>query len=334
MTPTQNYLTQLKGKPGSELRIGPVVFRTDSNRNIAVQSEESSFKEQLIHDAIHLLYFSTNAQKIYYGSKADSLANYFEKNINPSCSIEPIEFHFEEIDPSLIRAFSLILKAKITKEDSLQLTAHKVIQAIKCLNETRALKEQTIPYEDWKDYLFLSAGFEVLFSLNPSFPASDLRQQLRPLLHLKFSHSVELLWKWVDQFYAIRNAALNGEYSPNLLFLSNPNIKTPLLLIAEKLLIYSIYDLLFKNKLVEGSSGTLSTPDDFKIIHPERVLVYFWTESNIEKKLTLLSLSHSDEQELQMLVKIKEMHGYLRTAGLNLSAKEIFQEEKINKPRS
>ena len=306
MKPIQIYRTHLTGKLNARASMGPVLFDIDSSHRIEVHAED----KKLILDALHLLYFAANANKAYYDQPVESLFHYFENGTG-----EPIVFSLEKIDSTLFQAFSELLH--MTAVETKRAEALRVIQAIKCLNESFGLIEKGTANESWHAYLLLSKGFEVLLALNPAFPAADLRQHLRPLLHLKFSHPVELLWKWVDQFYKSAQLALSGELLEDPLFLDNPNVGAPLLMIGKKLLIYSIYDTLFAKKLLIGAVGTPSTPDDFKHIHPERVLVYFWTHETLEKKMALLSLQKGSELDLAMLSKIKEMHQKLQIKGLN-----------------
>lgn len=316
MQPIHKYRTNLSGQLNSRASMGPVMFDTDSSNRIEAQAED---KKQIL-DALHLLYFAANAHKAYYDQPVEPLYNYYENRSEP-----PTVFAMEKVDTTIFNAFSELLK--MTENLETREEALHIVQAIKCLNESIALIEKGTTNECWHAYLLISKGFEVLFSLNPSFPAPDLRQHMRPLLHLKFSQPVELLWKWVDQFYQSALAALSGAQMEDPLFIENPNVKTPLLLIAEKLLIFSIYSRLFAKNLLIGAPGTPSTPDDFKYIHPERVLVYFWTTETIEKKIALLNIQQSNELDLAMLRNIKEMHQKLQTKSLVESPKEIFQKE-------
>lgn len=281
MEPSKTYPTCLRGKIDIIPPPGTAFFSTNSKGFIEIQTDPNR-----IQDILHLLYFSANAHKIYNGLPADS--PYFG-------SKEPVELI---LDTSLFQALLQILHLKFNENKK---EALKMIQAIKCLNESQTEQK-------WKGLVLIGLGFEVLFSLNPSYPAADLRQHLRPLLHLKFSHPVELLWKWVDQFYALRNEVLRGEHFVDKLFEENPDVKDTYYHISRKILIYSIYDCLFKKNLLEGSSGTASTPDDFYFIHPEKVLVYFWTKETLNKKITLLKLQSHVERDLEMLNKIQALY--------------------------
>lgn len=285
MNPITTYPTLLRGKIEVVSPLGLASFSTDAKGFIEIHT-----RPEYIQDVLHLLYFSANAHKIYNGTPPD--LPYFNLS-------QPIEL---TLDSSLFEALMQILYLKFhdNKQEAL-----KLIQAVKCLNESQSEQQ-------WKSLLLIGLGFEALFSLNPSFPAADLRQHLRPVLHLKFSHPVELLWKWVDQFYVLRNAALRGEHFADTPFKENPDVKASLYHISRKILIYSIYDTLFRKHLLEGISGTPSTPDDFYYIHPEKVLVYFWTQETINKKAMLLKLQPHNEKDLEMLEKIQALHLHLK----------------------
>lgn len=281
MDSTMTYPTLLKGKIDTVPPNDIAAFTTDSNGYIEIRT-----RPERIQDILHLLYFSANAHKIYNGITPDS--SYLDNK-------KPIELM---LDSSLFKGLLKVLNLKFIENKK---EAREIIQAIKCLNESQSEQK-------WKSLLLIGSGFEVLFSLNPAFPAADLRQRLRPLLHLKFSHPVELLWKWVDQFYDLRKAALIGEPYIDKPFKENPDIASSLYHIAKKVLIYAIYDTLFTKHLLEGSSGTPSTPDDFYFIHPEKVLVYFWTKETLNKKITVLKLQANSEEDLKMLNKIKALY--------------------------
>lgn len=300
--------TQLLGNLETPLVMGPVAFSTGPDGLIEAQTDVIGIEKQLVQEALHLLYFSLNGYKIYYSQQAEPLSLYFEKNPKYPCQANPINFALNKIDHALFQASAGLLRLRVQGENEKKIWALKVIQAIKCINESKSDNEESLHQEIWRDYLIISAGFEVLFSLNPAFPNSDLRQYLRPLLDLKYSHPVELMWKWVDQFFAIRHTTLNGQHSSTPFFIDNPNVKTPLLLVGEKLLIFAIYKILLAK-----------TPS---FINPDRVLVYFWAKEALEKKITILKLEQSSHDDLDQLLLIEEMNEKLKRSHLS---KEIFK---------
>jgi hypothetical protein len=253
-----------------------------------------------------LLYFSCNAYKIYNGEEPDPIRSFFQKKVMDSRD-QKVKLLKNGIDASILPAFSELLFWAYTMGATKRDESKKFIQAIYFLFNRYLTSPEDWECPNWHHYLELSLGFEALFDLNPMSPQSDLRQKLRPLLHLKFSSPVELLWKWVDLFFAAKTLLLKGQTPRSLDFAAHPEVSSPLYLIGEKLLIYSIYDLLFHWRLSLGIAGTEATPDRFAKVPPERVLVYFWTEETIEKKLTLSSFAENDK-ELEMLLAIKQMH--------------------------
>src|SRR5262249_4372330 len=139
-----------------------------------------------------------------------------------------------------------------------------------------------------EDTLLLASSFEVLLDINEKHPASDFRFKVRPMLHLKFSKPVELFWKWVDAFYLLKKQVIHGTIGPQDYSVENPNFKVPILQIGVKLFIYVIYYKLFKMHLVHSNDDDRFPPPHFKWIQPEEVLLFFWTEESLLRKLSLL----------------------------------------------
>lgn len=289
----------------NRLTLGPVEFlrSTDGVEASTAMDLEQDIALNLFSDALFLLYFSSNAYKIYNGDEPDPIRVFFQKQE----SIQKVVLSKDSIDSTILPAFSELLFWSYTFGSPKRDESKKFIQSILFLLNRYLTSPEDWECPVWHHYLELSLGFEALFNLNASQPQNDLRQKLRPLLHLKFSSPVELLWRWVDLFFAAKTLLLKGQMPRDLYFNANPDIKSHLYLIGEKLLIFSIYDLLFQWHLSLGIAGTETTPDRFEKIPPERVLVYFWTKETLEKKLTLLSLAENDK-ELQMLLAIKNMH--------------------------
>lgn len=293
----------------NRLTLGPVEFLT-SPLGVSVHTAMNLEKDlalNLLSDALFLLYFSCNAYKIYNGKTPDPIRSFFQMQE----SIQKVHLTKDLIDSTIFPAFSELLFWAYTFGSPKKDESKKFIQSILFLLNRYLTSPEDWECPVWHHYLELSLGFEALFNLNSLQPQAELRQKLRPLLHLKFSSPVELLWRWVDLFYAAKILLLKGQTPRDLYFKANPDIKSPLYLIGEKLLIFSIYDLLFQWHLSLGIAGTETTPDRFAKIPPEIVLVYFWTKETIEKKLTLLSLTENTE-ELEMLTSIKNMHSKLQ----------------------
>ena len=139
-----------------------------------------------------------------------------------------------------------------------------------------------------EDVIFLASSFESLFSLDSSqATAADFKHKLRPLLHLKYSRPVEIFWKWVDDFYEVKRRILHGDTFLDPLFRLNPNFEISHILLGIKLFVYSVYYYLFKYQLLQSTHVDPYTPPDFKWIHPEEILLFFWTEPSVLEKVNL-----------------------------------------------
>lgn len=310
---TKILLPNLHFKDFQHLILGPVEFHAVSPSSVEIRTNidlpEDQVHQLLLH-SLYLLFFSCNAHKIYNGETPDPLRSFFQRQE----SQQKTEILKEAIDPQIFPAFSQLLFFAYTVGEKRGIESKKIIQSI-CLLLDRYLAEpEDWKYPDWHHYINLSIGFETLFDLNPADPSADLRQKLRPLLHLKYSRPVEILWKWINHFFMARFLFQKGQSPKISQFIENPNVRSPLYLIAEKILIFSIYDLLFQWHLSLGIAGTISTPDRFARIPPERILVYFWTVETLEKKITLLTLQEeeSTNKDLEMIQSIKNMHEQLQ----------------------
>ena len=138
--------------------------------------------------------------------------------------------------------------------------------------------------------IFIASSFEALFDINDKQAAADFKHKLRPLLHLKYGKPVELFWKWVDDFYEVkRHIVHGGDHILDPFFRYNPNFEISHILIGIKLFVYSVYYTLFQYRLLHSIHEDPFTPPDFKWIHPEEILLFFWTESFLLHKLSLFS---------------------------------------------
>lgn len=138
-----------------------------------------------------------------------------------------------------------------------------------------------------EDIVYLSSGFEALFDIQEKEPAADFKQKLRSLLHLKHSTPLEFFWKWVDDFYEVKKRIVRGDNVVEPMFRHNPNFEVSHLFLGTKLFIYSVYYSLFQLKLIESTHEDPYIPPDFKWIHPEEILVFFWSEEALLRKLSL-----------------------------------------------
>lgn len=268
-------------------------------------------REALLIDSLYLLYFACSFRNLYYGDEIPPFGP-FRKMI--PASLEFIQnksnwesIHIKEIDREetlcihlpdheICQAFGKMLNAIYTNSlSSNQIGEFKrIIRAIRYLVDRLFqrfvnLFSKELTFSDAifepEDVILLTTGFESLFDINDKNAASDFKHKLRPLLHLKYSRPLEIFWKWIDTFYDLKRNIVHGGNTKDSCFKHNPNFQISHLFIGIKLFIYSVYYMLFKNKLISSKSYDPYTPPDFKWIHPEEVLLLFWTEDSLLKKL-------------------------------------------------
>ncbi|MDP1834764.1 MAG: hypothetical protein Q8K75_02435 [Chlamydiales bacterium] len=123
-----------------------------------------------------------------------------------------------------------------------------------------------------EDIVFLATSFEGLFDLSDQNPHIDFKHKLRPMLGLRFSISVENLWKWVDGFYNLREHIVHGRPLPDIVFRGNPNFSISYFFLGMKLFLYGVYWQLHSMQLI------LSEPSQFRWITVDKLLAFFWPE--------------------------------------------------------
>lgn len=329
----QRYLdsiAQIKtntGEPGK--LINTVKLSPQATTFISIEANiPDELKDIVLIDSLYLLYFACTFRNLYHSTEIPSFGA-FRKMIPASSNFIHYKpswehLHIKEIDreqtvcihlldQNICKGFGKMLSA-IYQPHS-QISPHiinykRTIRSIRYLVDRFFqrfvnLFESDLHLPDLlfepEDVIFLSSSFESLFDLNDKDPAADFKHKLRPLLHLKYSKPVETFWKWVDDFYEVRRRIVHGGENPNPLFKLNPNFELSHILIGIKLFIYSVYYFLFKFELMHSKSYDLFTPPDFKWIHPEEILLFFWTESSLLRKLShfvtriVEEKSHDDE---------------------------------------
>lgn len=277
-------------------------------------------RETVLIEALYLLYFICIFRNVYYyteippfdavrgiiklSKKEEWALDAFEIDKNKLLCISYLE---EEIGEGLGKAFS----SAYLKPDSNTPFAKRLLRAIRFFVDryiprlmslgTMESSFQKHVYEP-EDFLLLSMSFEALFELNHQHPAADFKQKLRPLLHLKYSRPLELFWKWIEQFYESRYAIVHGNIHRAALFTANPNFSVPIVTIGSQLFIYSVYYSLLAHNLINALEVKSTFPPDFKWIHPEKVLLFFWTEIHLLQKIHFLLQQwkeHSTHTELK-----------------------------------
>ncbi|MBS4163902.1 hypothetical protein PRO82_001210 [Candidatus Protochlamydia amoebophila] len=91
----------------------------------------------------------------------------------------------------------------------------------------------------------------------------------------------------MDDFYKVKRKIIHGGTTPDPLFKLNPNFEISHISIGIKLFIYSVYYMLYRYKLTHSTHADAYTPPDFKGIHSEEVLLFFWTELSLLNKLNV-----------------------------------------------
>ncbi|KAF3362046.1 hypothetical protein PHSC3_001357 [Chlamydiales bacterium STE3] len=278
----------------------------------------------LLIDGIYLLYFASNFRNVYYSNEILKLSSFTkilpaseeiikDRKIWTKTEISEgarekaacISWVDEEIAQALGKALSIVYDP--TSEYSAFDESIRLIRAIRFFVDRFFSKfENLLSYGldlppnlfEPEDILFLASSFDVLLTINDQQPASDFRQKVRPMLHLKFSKPVELFWKWVESFYLLKKQVIQGISRPEDLFTANPNFNVPLMHIGIKLFIYVLYYKLYENHWIASESTNRFIPPDFHWIHPQEILNFFWTEESILRKTSLLLMQRQQHREM------------------------------------
>lgn len=278
------------------------------------QNVPSAQREFILIDALYLLYFACTFRNLYQGSEIlpfepfrkiipgslefiEDSTNWKSLQIHEKEHNETICLHlfYQEMCQAFGKMLASIYFSNSASPKEIE-TYKRMIRSIRylidrffprfvnVLGQGLAFSEALFEPED---ILYLASAFESLFDVDEKDPASDFKHKLRPLLHLKYSKPLEVFWKWVHDFYSVKRSIVHGGNNPDPLFKANPNFEVSHVLIATRLFIYSVYSLLFKSQLLDSKNSDPFTPPDFKWIHPEEVLLFFWTEVSLLRKLNL-----------------------------------------------
>jgi hypothetical protein len=276
----------------------------------------SEVYEFILIDSLYLLYFACTFRNLYYGQEIPPF-NAFRKLIPASEEFIKNKQNWENlyiketdreetvclhiVDPDICHGLGKALEAiylpsEVQNQEFIQ-TYKRLVRSIRYLVDRffqRFVnlfdKGLTFPEDIFEpeDVIFLASSFESLFNIDNSQETSaDFKHRLRPLLHLKYSRPVEIFWKWVDDFYEVKRRIIHGDTFLDPLFRLNPNFEVSHILLGIKLFVYSVYYYLFKYQLLESTHVDPYTPPDFKWIHPEEILLFFWTEPSVLDKVSL-----------------------------------------------
>lgn len=329
-------ITQVKAKVISpqEKLVNTVILAPQGITCISILKDiPLNQRSHVVIDALYSIYFACTFRNLYYGNEIISFEA-FKKIIPASLNFIKDKQNWEglhieetrredtlcihvfdqEIYSGLGKALSAIYLPSNSTE---QQTEPRILDGYRCLIRSirylvdrffqrfvnlfgKGLNISDDLFEP-EDILFLSSSFESLFNIDDKYPAADFKHKLRPLLHLKYSRPVEIFWKWVDDFYDLKRKIVHEGSSPDPLFVANPNFRISHVQLGIKLFIYAFYYKLFQYQLISPIHFDSYTPPDFRWVHPEEILLFFWTESSLIEKLSVFikrAQANTEEQEL------------------------------------
>ena len=306
--------------------LGKVIADKRSIACVSIDEQvQENLRDALLVDALYLLYFAVSFRNVYYNAEILKIRSFTkilpatEMFLSATACWDKAciaESQREEIvcinwlDKEICQALGKALEAVYLQngDHKMQDASIRLTRAIRFFVDRFFSKFETLFSSDLhpelfepEDTLLLSSSFDVLLNIDEKHATADFRQKIRPMLHLKFSKPIELFWKWVDAFYLLKKQVIHGTPIPNDLFRDNPNFEVPLLHIGVKLFIYTVYYKLFKIHLIHSENGDRFTPPDFKWIHPQEVLLFFWTEESILRKISLLLMRDTTAENLSDL---------------------------------
>lgn len=329
-----NYIqtiSQIKTHLGSK-QANTVFLKPQSTTCISIAVDvDPQLREQLIVDAIYCFYFICNFRNLYYGAEVlpyDAFKKMIPATIpfisdrtkweslfiNEKNREETLCIH--QFDNEILPALGKILKAiYFNSNETTELDPYRrVIRSIRYLIDRFNPRFMNLIYKEIElkeslfepeDILFLSCSFESLFDIDDKNPTADFKHKLRPMLHLKYSTPVEIFWKWVDDFYNVKRKVVHSGSTPDPIFRSNPNFEISHIMLGIKLFIYATYHSLFQMGLLSPVHFDKYTPPDFRWIHPEEILLFFWTESSLLTKLdTFIKRAQETEEDKELYAEI------------------------------
>lgn len=327
-------INQIKTKVENAKIINTVTLNPQRTTCISIDSDvPSNLREQLIIDSLYCLYFICNFRNLYYGNEVlpfdvfkkvipASLEFIHNKNgwesihINEMNRENTVCIHLfdQEMSSALGKAISAIYQGDATINVETGDGYRRLVRSIRFMVDRFFqrfvnLFDKGLDFEDSlfepEDILFLSTSFDALLNISDKDPTSDFKHKLRPMLHLKYSTPVEIFWKWVDDFYTVKRQVVYSGATPDPIFRSNPNFEISQTLIGIKLFIYAVYNVMFKYKLISPVHFDEYTPPDFRWIHPEEILLFFWTESTLLEKLNVfIDRAQTDSENKELYAEV------------------------------
>jgi len=294
-------------------------------------------REHVMIDAIYLLYFTCTFRNLYYGQEVPSF-NVFRKMIPASWEFfsDPSQWEHVYIDETLREetvCIHLIDKEMAnalgqallhiytqTGEPGKTNAYKRLIRSIRYLVDRFFqrfvnLFENGLNFSESlfepEDIIFLASSFESLLDINDQQVTADFKHKLRPMINFRYGKPVELFWKWVDDFYETKRKIIHGGSIPDPYFRLNPNFEISHIMLGIKLYIYALYFTLYKYQLIHSTHQDPYTPPDFKWIHREEVLLFFWTEVTILEKIQSLLVQAQESSGKEDLIADFHLLTYL-----------------------
>lgn len=294
-------------------------------------------RDFILADSLYLLYFACTFRNLYYGNEVPSF-NAFRKMIPASLDFIDAKKNWENlyideslreetvcvnfIDPEICKglgaALSSVYVSSLSQNPTIVQSHKRLVRSVRYFTDRfsfrfvnlfgKGLDFPEALFEP-EDVIFLASSFEVLFDIDDRNSASDFKHKLRPFLHLKYGGPVEIFWNWIDDFYKTKREIVRGGLIVDPTFRLNPNFEVSHLFIGIKLFIYSVYYMLYKFRLLSSTYEDPYTPPDFKWIHPEEILLFFWTEPNVLNKLNTFIGRALRNPDPELVAEIHQLTG-------------------------
>lgn len=295
------------------VKLGPVHFhpsQTIGGATVFISSQVlEDRKSEILMDALHLLYFAIHYKALYTSSEHPNFEPFTNilgwpikenlKKLEIMTDHEETVYHLTAIDDTLCESLGDFLQVAYLKKDE---EARRVIRAIRyfihCFYDRFKVPFAPLVFEA-EDTLFLTTAFEVLFNLSSDQPEMQLKHRLRSLFHLKFGPPVDVMWKWVEGFYNLRDRVIHHGDLPHEPFIANESFDFPYLTLAIKVFLYAVLEKL----------------SPLHLLKEEEVTSLLWSEASLLHKIATLSMQvrgkHLTLQQQEDLKELSTLYAYL-----------------------
>lgn len=218
----------------------------------------------------------------------------------------------EEIRIGIFRAFSQIYYEQDQLGDDKKKQLQSLIRGIRYFVDRFYERFENLIYDDEgmlreshrpEDIIFLVASFESLLSIDVNEPQTDFKQRFRKMLELRYTRSIENLWKWVDGLYGIKNQIMQGNDVKDIYYRENPNFKISYFYLGMQLFLYAVHCQMQKYGLLTNNEAYKFAALDFRWVHPEDVLVYLWPEEAVLRRIR--SILETDRDNRLIIDKLQ-----------------------------